>query len=70
MIRLLPIAVLLAGLPASAQESPGRFVTSPNGDGPGVWIVDTQTGEAKFCLLKSDSSARAGYVAICTEPTQ
>ena len=70
MIRPMTVALMLAAFPAFAQEGEQRFVATPNGSGVGVWIVDTQTGEAKFCWPASDSSAPRGYVANCTEPTQ
>lgn len=39
---------LLAGM-AAAQE--GRFITVTQGIGRGLWVVDTETGDAKFCWI-------------------
>lgn len=48
MIRAFAILLATTAHPALAQEN-GRYAVSTNGDAVGVWIVDTQTGEAKYC---------------------
>ena len=70
MIRSVTLALMLATLPESAQDNGQRFVASPNGSGTGVWVVDTVTGEVKFCFPTANTSAPGGYVAVCTISTQ
>jgi len=45
----------------------GRYVGFPQSNGPGVWLIDSQTGELKFCWPFSVSGA---YGARCAKAEQ
>ncbi len=62
MIRYSLIVLALTTLPVAAQETSGRYIAVPDGGADkGIWVVDTQTGEAKFCVLGFDDTV------YCTE---
>jgi hypothetical protein len=67
MIRSALIFLALMALPVSAQDTYGRYVAVPTGSRVGVWIIDIQTGEAKFCYVTGTSGS---YTTQCTKPTK
>jgi hypothetical protein len=66
MIRLLAVTLMLTALPASGQEAVPHFIAipNPNPTGGGVWVLDTLTGEVKFCYLGSSE------VTLCSRPSK
>ena len=80
-MKALPLAALLASAPAlSAQEAPGRFAGYPHEQeipgysrASGLWILDTMTGELRFCFLGYGEDAPNGaprQVTMCTPPQE
>ncbi len=55
---IVALTALTAGV-ASAQQ----FTAVPQSSGPGVWIINTETGEAKYCSPQGDGSG--AYTLMC-----
>lgn len=46
--RCAALMILMTSI-ANADEPDGRYQALPDGIGFGIWIVDTRTGDVRFC---------------------
>lgn len=42
----------------------GSYIAAPQSSGPGVWIINTKTGKAKFC---GPQGGNGNYQIVCIE---
>lgn len=57
-LRLVMFVIVVSAGAAVAQQ----FTAVPQSSGSGVWIVNTETGEAKYCAPKNRDGS---YVLMC-----
>lgn len=68
MIGRAVLALLLTTSVSYGQSQQGKYTVVPNTNG--VWIVDTWTGESKFCFPRRNDASPTGYEVICTAPAK
>ena len=68
MFRLTLIVLLCSPLTAAADEAQERFVALPHSideNESGVWIIDTLSGEIRYCLRRPAPVADGGSQILC-----
>ena len=59
LLVALVVLILLIGAPAFAGGE-GRYQGIAMGDKPLLWIVDTKTGQVRYCLIDKNNTTTCG----------